>query len=180
MHSQWWEQTLCIMRQSTVIVLMVMGAESGYRLHNAVDIVVVSFAHSSGVRGPVRGFRSPLLSCLGCLSIDRDSSFASAFEQSRARVECLRTPIQHLQWEGLQTYGDKRSWAMPKKIKIMVDMKDVQQGCPVLVSYFHLTLTILKYIWIAKCWSWRLWQWEWWKWWWRGSMIYVSILLFAL
>jgi hypothetical protein len=28
----------------------------------------------------------------------------------------------------------------PKKVKIMVDMKDVQQSCPVLVSYICLSL----------------------------------------
>jgi hypothetical protein len=42
-------------------------------LINFADDVVVSLAHSSGVRGPVRGFWSPFMSHLGCLSIDSQS-----------------------------------------------------------------------------------------------------------
>lgn len=72
-----------------LIVLMVMGAKSGYRLHNAVDV-------------------------------DNEKDY------KRMVINILEQ--------------------RPKKIKIMVDMKDVQRGCPVLVSYFHLTLAVLKYI----------------------------------
>jgi hypothetical protein len=70
-----------------IIVLMVI-AENGYRLHNAVDV-------------------------------DNEKDYK-------------RMVINVLEQQ-------------PKKIKIIVDMKDVQQGCPVLVSDFHMTLSVLKY-----------------------------------
>ena len=72
-----------------LIVLMVMGSKSGYRLHNAV-------------------------------SVDNEKAY-----------KCMVINILE-QW--------------PKKIKILVYMVDVLHGCLVLVSYFHLTLAILKYI----------------------------------
>jgi hypothetical protein len=64
-----------------LIVLMVMGDKSGYRLHNAVDV-------------------------------DNEKDY-----------KCMVINILEQR---------------PKKIKIMVNMKDVQRGCLVLVSYFHL------------------------------------------